>query len=169
MTAQFNPISWTIQALFWSVLTIIGTITMFKMTHFWVKVEKLRWVLYTWSFLMLGGVVLTDLSIFLGWGQILIHLCHLWLGLSATGYLVTGLGLCSRALIASATIHILGITILPYFLGWQFLLTGLIMTINLLVFAEIQWDMRPPIDNYDLLTEEQKQFNREQYKLRQAS
>ncbi|MDJ0687642.1 MAG: hypothetical protein QNJ41_03950 [Xenococcaceae cyanobacterium MO_188.B32] len=169
MTAQFNPISWTIQALFWSVLTIIGTITMFKMTHFWVKVEKLRWVLYTWSFLMLGGVVLTDLSIFLGWGQILIHLCHLWLGLSAIGYLVTGLGLCSRALLASATIHILGITILPYFLGWQFLLTGLIMTTNLLVFAEIQWDMRPPIDNYALLTEEQKQFNSEQYKLRQAS
>ena len=167
-TAQFNPIDWTVQAYFWSILTFAGTITMFTMTHFWVKVEKLRWVLYTWSSLMVGGVIVTDLSIFLGWGQMLMHLCHLWLGLSAIGYLVTGIGLRSRALIFSATIHMLGIIVLPYFLGWQFLLTGLVMTANLLGFADIQWDMRPPINNYDLLTEEQKQFNREQYKLRQA-
>ena len=169
ITAQFTPISWTIQALFWSVLTIAGTISMFTMTHFWVKVEKLRWVLYTWSLLMLGGVTLTDLSIFLGWGQVLMHLCDLWLGLSAMGYLATGLGLRSRALLVAGTVHLLGILALPYFLGWQFLLTGLVMTANLLVFAEIQWDMRPPIQNYNLLTEEQKQFNQEQYKLRQAS
>lgn len=169
ITAQFNPISWTIQAFIWSILTVTGTTAMFRMTYFWVKVEQLRWVLYTWSFLMLGGVVLTDLSIFLGWGQILIHLCHLWLGLSAIGYLVTGIGLRSRALITSATIHFLGLFALPYFMGWQFLLTGIIMTASLLVFAEIQWDMRPPLGNYALLTEEQKQFNRDQYELRQAS
>ena len=168
-TAQFNPIDWTTQAYFWSVLTFAGTITMFTMTHFWVKVEKLRWVLYTWAFLMVGGVIVTDLSIFLGWGQMLMHLCHLWLGLSATGYLVTGLGLRSRALIFSATIHMLGIIALPYFMGWQFLVTGLVMTVNLLGFADTQWDMRPPIHDYNLLTEEQKQFNREQYELRQAA
>ena len=168
ITAQFNPISWTIQAYIWSILTIVGTIAMFKMTYFWVKVERLRWVLYTWSLLMLGGILLTDLGIFLGWGEILIHLCHLWLGLIATGYLATGWGLRSRALMASATIHYLGLLALPYFMGWQFLLTGLIMTLSLLVFAEIQWDMRPPLENYNL-SEEQKQFNREQYKLRQAS
>lgn len=169
ITAQFNPISWIIQAYVWSMLTIFGTIAMFKMTYFWVKVERLRWVLYTWSILMLGGVSLTDLSIFLGWGEILMHLCHLWLGLSAIGYFLTGVGLRSRALITSATIHGLGLFTLPYFMGWQFLLTGLIMTVSLLVFAEIQWDMRPPLENYALLTEEQKQFNQEQYKLRQAS
>ncbi|MGK7938502.1 MAG: hypothetical protein AB4206_22290 [Xenococcaceae cyanobacterium] len=168
ITAQFNPISWTTQALYWSIVTIVGTIAMFQMTHFWVRVERLRWVLYTWSLLMLGGIVLTDLSIFIGWGRILVHLCHLWLGLSATGYLITGIGLRSRALMVSASLHILGILMLPYFPGWQFLLTGLIMTTNLLVFAEIQWDMRPPLENYHLLTEEQKQFNREQYQLRQA-
>ena len=169
ITAQFTPISWTSQAVFWSVLTVAGTISMFTMTHFWVKVERLRWVLYTWSLLMLVGVTLTDLSIFLGWGQVLMYLCHLWLGLSAIGYLTTGLGLRSRALLVSAIIHLLGIAALPYFIGWQFLLTGLVMTANLLVFAEIQWDMRPPIYNYNLLTEEQRQFNQEQYKLRQAS
>ena len=54
---------------------------------------------------MLGGVPLTDLGIFLGWGQILIHLCDLWLGLSAIGYLCTGLGMRSRTLIISSIIH----------------------------------------------------------------
>ena len=42
------------------------------------------------------------------------------------------------------------------------------MTTNLLMFAETQWDMRPPIDNYGVLTEEQKEFNREQYLIRQT-
>ena len=169
ITAQFTPISWNSQAIFWSVLTFSGVIAMFNMTHFWVKVERLRWVLYMWSFLMLGGVVITDIGIFGGHGYILMYLCHLWLGLSALGYLVTGLGLRSRAFLVSANIHLLGIVALPYFMGWQFLLTGLVMAANLLVFAEIQWDMRPPIYNYNLLTDEQQKFNREQYKLRQAS
>ncbi|MDJ0687183.1 MAG: hypothetical protein QNJ41_01605 [Xenococcaceae cyanobacterium MO_188.B32] len=97
------------------------------------------------------------------------YLCHLWLGLSAVGYLVTGLGLRSRALLIAATIHLLGLVALPYFISWQFLLTGLVMTTNLLFLAQVQWDMRPPLGNYNLLSEEQKQFNREQYNLRQAS
>ena len=42
------------------------------------------------------------------------------------------------------------------------------MTANLWMFAETQWDMRPPIENYSVLTEEQKEFNRQQYNLRQA-
>ena len=54
-------------------------------------------------------------------------------------------------------------------MGWQFLVTGLIMTLNLLVFAETQWDMRPPIKNYDLLTEEQTKFNQQQYLLRRGA
>ncbi len=168
ITAQFAPIDWITQAIFWSVLTVIGTVGMACLTHFWVKVERLSWVLYSWMFLMLGGVIITDLGIFLGWGQILMHLCHLWLGLSAIGYFCTGFGLRSRAFIIAGIFHLLGILILPYCIGWQFLTTGIIMTANLLMFAETQWDMRPPIENYGLLTEEQKQFNREQYLIRQT-
>ncbi len=168
ITAQFAPIDWITQATFWSVLTGIGTIAMTVLTHFWVKVERLRWMLYAWIALMLGGVIVTDLGIFLGWGQVLMHLCHLWLGLSAIGYFCTGLGLRSRAFIIAGMVHLVGILILPFCLGWQFLATGLVMTVNLLMFAETQWDMRPPIDNYDLLTEEQKEFNRQQYLIRQA-
>jgi hypothetical protein len=169
ITAQFAPIDWITQAIFWSILTIVGTVTMIVLTHFWVKVERLRWVLYSWVFLMLGGVLITDLGILWGWGQILMHLCHLWLSVSAIGYFCTGWGLRSRAFIVAGLWHILGIVILPYCLGWQFLATGLVMTANLLVFAETQWDMRLPIDNYAVLTEEQKEFNRQQYQLRQAS
>ena len=168
ITAQFSPISWMTQAIFWSVLTTLGTLLMIVMTYFWVRVERLRWVLYCWVILMLGGVTVTDLGIFLGWGQVLIHLCDLWLVLSAIGYLCTGLGMRSRAFIISSTIHLLGIFLLPYCGGWQFLTTGLLMVANLLVFAETQWDMRTPIENYSLLSEEQKQFNKQQHKLRQA-
>ncbi|MGF1542661.1 MAG: hypothetical protein ACFCU5_19835 [Pleurocapsa sp.] len=168
ITAQFSPIDWITQATFWSVLTVIGTVSMAYLTYFWVRVERLRWVLYAWIVLMLGGVVISDLGIFLGWGQVLMHLCHLWLGLSAIGYFCTGWGLRSRAFTFGGIFHLLGILLLPYCIGWQFLTTGMIMTLNLLVFAETQWDMRPPMDNYALLTEEQKQFNREQYLIRQT-
>lgn len=169
MTAQFTTISWTIQAVCWSVLTLTGVIAMFSLTHFWVKVERVRWVVSWWSMLMVIGIVLTDVGILGGWGQILMYLCHLWLGLSAVGYLVTGLGLRSRALLMAAMIHLLGLVALPYFIGWQFLLTGLVMTTNLLFLAQVQWDMRPPLHNDNLLTESQKQFNQQQYKLRQTS
>ena len=166
-TAQFAPIDWVTQATFWSILTVVGSLSMTILTHFWVKVERLRWVLYSWNALMLGGIAITDLGIYYGLGTILMHLCHIWLGLCAVGYFCTGFGLRSRAFIMSGLFHIVGIAILPYCIGWQFLTTGLVMTANLLMFAETQWDMRPPIDNYGLLSEEQKEFNRQQYLIRQ--
>ncbi len=168
ISAQFIHLSWVIQAGYWSVLTLIGTVGMVELTHFWVKVERLQWLLYGWVILMLGGVVLTDLSIFLGWGEVLMRLCPLWLGLIAFGYFCTGVGMRSRAFITASIIHLLGIATLPYVGGWQFLATGIVMAVSLLIFAGVQWDMRPPIE-YNLLTLEQKQFNEKQYKLRQAS
>ena len=167
-TAQFAKINWVTQAAVWSMLTGIGTVGMTILTYFWVKVERLQWILYSWIVLMLGGVAITDMGILLGWGQVLMHLCDIWLGLSAIGYFCTGFGLRSRAFILAGLFHILGIAILPFCMGWQFLATGLVMTANLLMFAETQWDMRPPIDNYSVLTEEQKEFNRQQYLIRQA-
>ena len=94
------------------------------------------------------------------------RLCPLWLGLSAVGYLCTGLGLRSRTFLLTAVIHLLGIIVLDYVPGWQFLNTGLVMALSLLLLAELPWDMRSPID-YDQLTPQQKQFNQEQYRLRQ--
>ena len=167
VTAQFAPISWVIQAGLWSVLTLLGTVGMVVLTHFWVKVERLRWVLCCWVTLMIGGVALTDLSIFLSWGQILMHLCPMWLGLSAIGYICTAIGMRSRAFTLASLVHLLGIAVLPYLGSWQFLSTGIVIAASLLVFAGVQWDMRPPIQ-YEFLTPEQKRFNEQQYRLRQV-
>ena len=168
INAQFLPVSWYVQAMFWSALTLVGTVGMVVLTHFWVKVERLRWVLYSWVALMLFGVVLTDLGLFLGWGLVLMNLCQLWLGLSTIGYFFTGVGMRSRTFLINGLVHLLGIGILPYVGSWQFLTTGLVMAGTLLLLAEVQWDMRSPID-YDVLTPEQKQFNQEQHQLRQMS
>ncbi len=167
ISAQFLRISWVVQAGYWSALTLFGTVGMVALTHFWVKVERLRWVLYSWVILMLAGVVLTDLSIFLGWGEILMRLCPMWLGLIAAGYCCTGIGMRSRAFTTASIVHLLGIAVLPYVGGWQFLTTGIVMAASLLMFAGVQWDMRPPIE-YNFLTLEQQRFNQEQYQLRQA-
>lgn len=168
ITAQFLPISWTTQAILWTMLTVIGTAIMTAFTWFWVSVERLRGLIYTWIILMLGGVILTDLGIFLGWGQVLMRLCPLWLALSAFGYIVTSLTVKSRTFLITATIHLLGIVLLPYCGGKQFLVTGLVMGMSLLLLAELQWEMRPPI-NYDVLTPEQKEFNKQQYLRRQLT
>ncbi|MDM9382379.1 hypothetical protein QUB80_16870 [Chlorogloeopsis sp. ULAP01] len=165
ITAQFLPISWYTQAIFWTILTLASTIIMIFLTWFWVSVEKLRWLLYCWVILMFGGVALTDLGIFFGWVEVLMRLCPLWLILSAIGYLCTALAVRSQTFLVMAVIHLAGVAVLPYCGGWQFLTTGIVMASSLLILAEWQWDMRPPTD-YDVLTLEQKQFNQQQYQYR---
>ena len=164
-TAQFLPINWTIQAIWWSSLTIVGAIAMMSLTWFWAGVERLRWVVCGWAILVLTGVVFSDLGIFLGWGEILIHLCPMWLSLSAIGYLFTGIGLRSRALCLAGCLHFLSVGFLSYVGGWQFLTTGAVMSCSLLLLAQLQWDMRSPIE-YALLTSAQQQFNRQQHQQR---
>ncbi|MEG4247417.1 hypothetical protein [Microcoleus sp. Pol10D4] len=145
-TAQFFSVSWMLQASLWSALSLVGTAAMVSMTYSWVKIERLIWVLYGWVILMLLGLLLTDLAIFCSWGKLLAHLCTLWLGMSGIGYLLTGLAVRSRALLAASLFHLLGILILPYTGGWSFLFTGVVMVFSLLVLAELQWDMREPIN-----------------------
>jgi hypothetical protein len=58
---------------------------------------------------------------------------------------------CDRALLAASFFHLSGILILPYSDGLSFLFTGAVMVFSLLVLAELQWDMRHPI-NYPPLT-----------------
>jgi hypothetical protein len=140
VTAQFVPISWTTQAVWWSILSLIGTGGMMVLTPSWLREERLGWVLNSWVILMLLGVALTDLSIFLGWGGVLMNLCPLWLGLVALGYLGTGLGMRSRTLILTGVIHLLAIGILPFVGVMQFLATGIIMGGSSVLLAVLQWD-----------------------------
>ncbi len=167
-TAQFFSVSWMLQAGLWSVLSLLGTVAMVSKTYYWVKIERVTWVLYGWIILMLLGLLLTDFGIFLGWGKLLANLCPLWLGMSGIGYFLTGLAVRSRALLTASFFHLLGILILPYTGGWSFLFTGAVMIFSLLVLAEWQWDMRHPID-HAALTPEQQDFNQEQHRLRQLS
>jgi hypothetical protein len=140
ITAQFLPINWTLQAVLWSILTIIGTVGMVKLTKYWVEREQLNWLLKIWVFLMIGGVIITDLSIFYGWGYILLNLCEIWLILNAIGYFFTAFAMRSRTFIVVGLIHFLSIFILPYVGMWQFLTTGIIMAVSVVLLAELQWD-----------------------------
>jgi len=145
-TAQFFSVSWMLQAGLWSTLSLVGTAAMVSWTYYWVKIERLTWVLYGWVILMLLALLLTDLAILLSWGKVLANLCPLWLGMSGIGYLGTGFAVRSRALLATSLFHVLGILILPYTGSWYFLFTGTVMVFSLLVLAELQWDMRQPIN-----------------------
>ncbi|NEQ25840.1 MAG: hypothetical protein F6K28_43650, partial [Microcoleus sp. SIO2G3] len=90
--------------------------------------------------LMLFGLVVTDLGIFLGWPEVLMNLCPLWLGLIALGYFCTGVVMRSRTLMLTGLVHLLSIWILPYCGAWQFLATGIITGGSVLLLAEFQWD-----------------------------
>ena len=144
ISAQFLPFSWMNQAIFWSILTLIGILAMVTLTYSWTILEKISWLLYSWSFLMIVGLVITDCAIAYNWGFLLMHLCDFWLLLSALGYVMTGWMMRSRAFFLAAIIHSLTIFILPSLSGWQFGITGLVMMSNLLIFAEGQWDMLLP-------------------------
>jgi hypothetical protein len=166
-TAQFLPVSWQTQAIIWSIVSIVGMLVMIVLTYFWVKVERLVWALYFWVILVLVGVAITDLAIFRSWLPVLINLCPMWLAITGLGYLATGIGTRSRSLCIASFIHFLAIGILPHVPSIPFLATGIVMTLTCLVFAQVQWDMRSPID-YAMLTTEQKQFNQLQHQLRQS-
>jgi hypothetical protein len=166
--AQFTPTSWTQQAVLWTILTLIGIVAMALLAWFWVSVERLRWVVYGWAGLMGLGLLYTDLAILGGQWQLLLYLCPVWLGLSAIGYLITGIGMRSRTFLFMGAVHLFSIPLLSYITGWQFLATGLVMAGSLLFLSEVQWDMRPPIE-FNLLTLEQRQFNQEQHRLRQLA
>lgn len=139
-TAQFVPLSWTVQAVLSSLLTIGGVGGMMTLTWHFSRIERLNWVLYTWLGLMLAGIGLTDAGIFLHWGQVLLRICPLWLGLSAIGYVVTGIGMRSRTFILLGAVHLLTVWLLPLAAGWQQLVTGAVISSSVLLMAELQWD-----------------------------
>lgn len=166
LTAQFSIRNWTDQAVICSILSLIGSWGTCHLAWYWVTVERLRWLVYTWVGLTIGGVALTNWGIFGGGWIILPHLCLLWLGLSGVGYLVTAWGLRSRAFLLNGLLHLGAIALLPYIPTWQFLLTGIVTAGSLFFLAEVQWDMQSTTDS-QLLTAAQKQFNQQQRELRE--
>ncbi|NDJ16050.1 hypothetical protein [Myxacorys almedinensis] len=139
-TAQFAPINWSLQALLWSVLTVAGTVGMVERSHYWQMIEPISQVVGAWVLLMVSGLVITDLSIFFGWGYLLTHLCALWLVLNSLGYFYSSWKLRSRAFLLMGLLHLAGIAVLPYVGAWQFVVTGTLIGFSALLLAELQWD-----------------------------
>jgi hypothetical protein len=149
------------------VLTLIGTLGTVRLAWYWVSVEQLRWVVYCWVALMLGGLVLTNVVI-LGtvWPFLLMYLCPLWLGLSGVGYLCTAWGLRSRTFLLGGALHLLAIALLAYLPQVQYLIAGIITSGVLFLLAELQWDMQST-SNYERLAVAERQFNQQQRQSRQ--
>ena len=142
LVAQFYLWDWSTQAVIWSVLSCVAVLVSGKLTWFWVTTRNQRWILYCWSLLVLVGLCLTDYGIFCGSGLILRHLCALWLGISALGYVITGIGIQAQALRFIGIVHACAIASLGLWPGWQFLLTGAVMSISLFCLALFHWDHR---------------------------
>lgn len=165
-TAQFVAIDWGAQAIFWSLLTILGTALTMHYSWFWASVERALPIVLGWVALMLAGLILTDLSIVFAWGEVMLHLGVLWLALGAVGYLATGLALRSRALLWSGLVHVAAAVAAFNLADWQFLLAGVVLSGCLIVLGSTQWDMRLPIAY--ALEQEGLLYNREQQILRQS-
>lgn len=148
--AQFLPINWVTQTTIASILTGLGCIGMAWLAWRYTQVEQLAWILYTWLFLMVIGTIVTDLSVWLGWGMMLLRLCPLWLGLCGIGYLITGLGMRSRLILVCSGVHFLTIGLLAFVGPWQLLLTGLVISGWVMVLAELQWDANGVCDYQSL-------------------
>ena len=140
LTAHFYLLDWYTQAIVWSGLSCLAIAISGKLTWFWVTTRNQRWILYGWSSLILMGLVLTDYGIFVSWGMVLRHLCALWLGISALGYVITGVGIQAPALILIGAAHIGTIPLLTLLPVPQFLLTGAVMTLSLFSLAAFHWE-----------------------------
>jgi len=142
ITAQFLAVDWTLQAICWSMLTIAGIFATLIITPDWVYEDRKGWIIHSWTVLMGLGLVITDLGIFCGWPWVLANLCPLWLVLVGLGYICTGLGLRSRTLIIIGSLHAASIAILPFVAVWQFLFTGIVMSLGSVALAQLQWDCK---------------------------
>ncbi|MBE9179007.1 hypothetical protein IQ268_10590 [Oculatella sp. LEGE 06141] len=140
MMVQFVSINWTIQTLVSSALSMLGIVGMVRLTRYFTTAERLGWVLYSWVGLIGVGLLLTNLGVFLRWGAMLTQVCELWLGLSAVGYLCTGLGMRSRTFLLASAIHLVAIVGLPLAGIWKPLTTGIIISVTVILIAELQWD-----------------------------
>lgn len=140
LIAQFYAFSWTFQAVIWSVLSGVATLVSGKLGWFWVSSRRQRWILYTWSLVVLMGLLLTAYGIFAGLPMVLVNLCPVWLVLCAIGYFATGIGIQAPAFMLSGAVHLAIIPALVTFPAWQFFWTGVTMSGCLFCLALLQWD-----------------------------
>ncbi|MDX2212842.1 MAG: hypothetical protein SFY66_06085, partial [Oculatellaceae cyanobacterium bins.114] len=128
------------QTLYLSGLTVVGVLIMVNLTLYLAIEKQFAQVLGYWVLLMVVGISITDLSVFLGWGHVLVFICPLWLTLNGVGYFLTGIELRSRMFFLLSGCQIIAILFLPLAGIWQPLTTGIVISICAFLVAELQWD-----------------------------
>lgn len=141
-TAQFSLLSWTTQALIDTAITGICIALTSSLTWQIAQEGNLRWVVFLWAVLMSGGMALTAYGIFYSVGAILVNLCPIWLSLCTLGYVAMSIKMRSYSFTAAAIVHAFATVHIDLVPSWQFLASGLVMSLTLFFFSVVPWDMR---------------------------
>lgn len=140
--AHFLYLDWRLQAILWSVLSLLAVGITLRLTWSSQEYRYLRWVMQLWALLMVTGIGISNYGVFGGHSWILGHMCDVWLGLCSIGYLVSAVGMRSRPLAIIGGLHCLTIVFISVFPQWMFLSTGLVMSWCLFLLAELWWEHR---------------------------
>ena len=110
----------------------------------WALIDdaRLRWVIFLWAGLMTLGMSVTAYGIYSSVSVLMVSLCPLWMGLCALGYGAMAVGMRSHAFTAACLVHALAIPMLSHQPSWQYLTTGLVISLTLLFFSVVPWDMQ---------------------------
>ncbi|MBE9063102.1 hypothetical protein [cf. Phormidesmis sp. LEGE 11477] len=142
LMGQFSSVSWMTQATFDAALTGVGIASTSGLTWTLIDDERLNWVIFMWAGLMSVGMVVTACGIYGCISAIMVSLCPLWMGLCALGYGAMAVGMRSHAFTAACLVHTLAIALLYHQPSWQYLTTGLVISLTLVFFSVVPWDMQ---------------------------
>ncbi len=142
LTGQFSSMSWMTQATLDAALTGAGIAWASGLNWTLIDDERLNWVIFLWAGLMTLGMSVTAYGIYGCVSAIMVSLCPLWMGLCALGYGAMAVGMRSHAFTAACLVHILAIPVLYHQPNWQYLTTGLVISLTLLFFSIVPWDMQ---------------------------
>ncbi|MGB3788123.1 MAG: hypothetical protein WA949_08935 [Phormidesmis sp.] len=142
LTGQFSSMSWMTQATLDAALTGTGIAWASGLTWTLIDDKRLNWVIFLWAGLMTLGMSVTAYGIYGCVSGIMVSLCPLWMGLCALGYGAMAAGMRSHAFTAACLVHTLAIPVLYHQPSWQYLTTGLVISLTLLFFSIVPWDMQ---------------------------
>ncbi|MEM8502055.1 MAG: hypothetical protein AAF716_02755 [Cyanobacteria bacterium P01_D01_bin.1] len=142
LTGQFSSISWAVQAMLDAALTGAGIACTSSLNWALVKDKRLNWVIVLWAVLMTAGMCVSAYGIYACESLIMVGLCPFWMGLCALGYGAMAVGMRSHAFTAACLVHTLAIAVLHHQPNWQYLTTGLVISLTLVFFSIVPWDMQ---------------------------
>ena len=142
LMGQFSSVSWAMQTVVDAALTGVGIASTSRLNWALVEDERLNWVIALWAVLMTAGMCVSAYGIYACESLIMVNLCPLWMGLCALGYGAMAMGMRSHAFTAACLVHALAIALLNHQPSWQYLTTGLVISLTLIFFSIVPWDMQ---------------------------